>query len=145
MQDRRLCWLHQPSIRVGHADAANASAIVGGAVGRAYIFARYSRSRGASSSISASFAQSSVCAAVKSATLSRSPAMNSRPAMCRSSTATIARHSWRRSEEHTSELQSLMRISYAVFCLKKKNKKKTNTKDIHRYTNNMTSYQTTYN
>src|SRR3546814_1869373 len=29
-----------------------------------------------------------------------------------------------RSEEHTSELQSLMRISYAVFCLKKKNKQK---------------------
>src|SRR3546814_6037531 len=29
----------------------------------------------------------------------------------------------RRSEEHTSELQSLMRISYAVFCLKKKNHK----------------------
>src|SRR3546814_5591361 len=29
-----------------------------------------------------------------------------------------------RSEEHTSELQSLMRISYAVLCLKKKNKKK---------------------
>src|SRR3546814_7921528 len=29
--------------------------------------------------------------------------------------------SLRRSEEHTSELQSLMRISYAVFCLKKKN------------------------
>src|SRR3546814_2934517 len=27
---------------------------------------------------------------------------------------------WERSEEHTSELQSLMRISYAVFCLKKK-------------------------
>src|SRR3546814_6294782 len=32
----------------------------------------------------------------------------------------------RRSEEHTSELQSLMRISYAVFCLKKK-KNKTST------------------
>src|SRR3546814_5594798 len=34
---------------------------------------------------------------------------------------------WRtkRSEEHTSELQSLMRISYAVFCLKKKKKTKT--------------------
>src|SRR3546814_4111478 len=32
-----------------------------------------------------------------------------------------------RSEEHTSELQSLMRISYAVFCLKKKKKKKTKT------------------
>src|SRR3546814_7668257 len=31
-----------------------------------------------------------------------------------------------RSEEHTSELQSLMRISYAVFCLKKKNKVKKN-------------------
>src|SRR3546814_1541937 len=30
-----------------------------------------------------------------------------------------------RSEEHTSELQSLMRISYAVFCLKKKKKKQT--------------------
>src|SRR3546814_3713099 len=30
-----------------------------------------------------------------------------------------------RSEEHTSELQSLMRISYAVFCLKKKKKKYT--------------------
>src|SRR3546814_5004192 len=29
----------------------------------------------------------------------------------------------RRSEEHTSELQSLMRISYAVFCLKKKKKR----------------------
>src|SRR3546814_2838019 len=33
-----------------------------------------------------------------------------------------------RSEEHTSELQSLMRISYAVFCLKKKNINKTDTK-----------------
>src|SRR3546814_3848866 len=30
------------------------------------------------------------------------------------------RRAYRRSEEHTSELQSLMRISYAVFCLKKK-------------------------
>src|SRR3546814_8635338 len=33
-----------------------------------------------------------------------------------------------RSEEHTSELQSLMRISYAVFCLKKKKHTTTNTK-----------------
>src|SRR3546814_7805404 len=32
---------------------------------------------------------------------------------------------YKRSEEHTSELQSLMRISYAVFCLKKKNKQTT--------------------
>src|SRR3546814_2308258 len=39
-----------------------------------------------------------------------------------------------RSEEHTSELQSLMRISYAVFCLKKK--KQTNTKKLHKYTKN---------
>src|SRR3546814_6832356 len=31
-----------------------------------------------------------------------------------------------RSEEHTSELQSLMRISYAVFCLKQKKKRRTN-------------------
>src|SRR3546814_5317883 len=35
----------------------------------------------------------------------------------------IAALQWVRSEEHTSELQSLMRISYAVFCLKKKIKK----------------------
>src|SRR3546814_3528167 len=38
---------------------------------------------------------------------------------CRS-TAPLLRQGFRRSEEHTSELQSLMRISYAVFCLKKK-------------------------
>src|SRR3546814_1878791 len=40
-----------------------------------------------------------------------------------------------RSEEHTSELQSLMRISYAVFCLKKKTTKK----------KNITKAQTTHN
>src|SRR3546814_2832021 len=43
-----------------------------------------------------------------------------------------------RSEEHTSELQSLMRISYAVFCLKKKNKKYKPTDTIARQKNNMT-------
>src|SRR3546814_3930300 len=42
-------------------------------------------------------------------------------------TGIIFVHALRRSEEHTSELQSLMRISYAVFCLKKKKKKKKNT------------------
>src|SRR3546814_2347453 len=53
----------------------------------------------------------------------------------------------RRSEEHTSELQSLMRSSYAVFCLKKKKKKTQNnsdtvknirihTKKVHYNTNN---------
>src|SRR3546814_6036685 len=36
-----------------------------------------------------------------------------------------------RSEEHTSELQSLMRISYAVFCLKKKKLNNTNTYTKH--------------
>src|SRR3546814_6257585 len=41
-----------------------------------------------------------------------------------------------RSEEHTSELQSLMRISYAVFCLKKKNKtnKLSKQQTVRRYT-----------
>src|SRR3546814_2070306 len=43
-----------------------------------------------------------------------------RPAR-RNRTAGVAPVSGLRSEEHTSELQSLMRISYAVFCLKKKN------------------------
>src|SRR3546814_1083244 len=38
-----------------------------------------------------------------------------------------------RSEEHTSELQSLMRTSYAVFCLKKKNKKAKQDKPITEY------------
>src|SRR3546814_3858343 len=37
----------------------------------------------------------------------------------------------RRSEEHTSELQSLMRRSYAVFCLKKKNNKHMKTENIY--------------
>src|SRR3546814_10809382 len=46
-----------------------------------------------------------------------------------------------RSEEHTSELQSLMRISYAVFCLKKKNKE--HTKIIHN-TPTYTIQHTTY-
>src|SRR3546814_8133177 len=41
-----------------------------------------------------------------------------------------------RSEEHTSELQSLMRISYAVFCLKKKNIN-TKSNSTHKY-NTMT-------
>src|SRR3546814_2592311 len=36
-----------------------------------------------------------------------------------------------RSEEHTSELQSLMRISYAVFCLKKKTKQIKNSNKYH--------------
>src|SRR3546814_10556412 len=51
-----------------------------------------------------------------------------------------------RSEEHTSELQSLMRISYAVFCLKKKKKKKkkklTHTnKQLYNTTNSTTQHK----
>src|SRR3546814_10481429 len=49
-----------------------------------------------------------------------SPPNSTGPASARRSTP-APRH---RSEEHTSELQSLMRISYAVFCLKKKKQKK---------------------
>src|SRR3546814_1344743 len=48
---------------------------------------------------------------------------NGRETGCASSSGHAARHRRTgRSEEHTSELQSLMRISYAVFCLKKKKK-----------------------
>src|SRR3546814_9028092 len=46
-----------------------------------------------------------------------------------------------RSEEHTSELQSLMRISYAVFCLKKK-KQKTDVTIIYTTTSTVRSTQT---
>src|SRR3546814_8278409 len=46
-----------------------------------------------------------------------------------------------RSEEHTSELQSLMRISYAVFCLKKKNKNQNNT--LTNYTTEQQAAKTT--
>src|SRR3546814_6066442 len=48
----------------------------------------------------------------------RSKEINAVPKLC----AHTALLSMLRSEEHTSELQSLMRISYAVFCLKKKTK-----------------------
>src|SRR3546814_8335414 len=44
--------------------------------------------------------------------------------------ASCAQEGPSRSEEHTSELQSLMRISYAVFCLKKKTKNKYKTNSI---------------
>src|SRR3546814_1592541 len=47
-------------------------------------------------------------------------------------TGVVAPGRWAtRSEEHTSELQSLMRISYAVFCLKKKNNTKSLTTNTH--------------
>src|SRR3546814_13947437 len=63
-------------------------------------------------------------------TLFRSPAEDVRRALSRVLNRPVehdlracSRH---RSEEHTSELQSLMRISYAVFCLKKKKRHTTN-------------------
>src|SRR3546814_3726155 len=47
----------------------------------------------------------------------------------------------RRSEEHTSELQSLMRISYAVFCLKKKNKYSRTNQNQKIYTSITTAHE----
>src|SRR3546814_5971332 len=49
-----------------------------------------------------------------------------------------------RSEEHTSELQSLMRISYAVFCLKKKKKNKTTKTHTTHNRYNRTTKKTTH-
>src|SRR3546814_4789485 len=46
----------------------------------------------------------------------------------------VDRNAGRRSEEHTSELQSLMRISYAVFCLKKKTTHTPNTNTYQKNT-----------
>src|SRR3546814_7158535 len=46
----------------------------------------------------------------------------------------------RRSEEHTSELQSLMRISYAVFCLKKKKSIHIHKSNNHKHTTNQLAY-----
>src|SRR3546814_3246479 len=54
------------------------------------------------------------------------PKSNRRPIAPPEHLCRCANHS-ARSEEHTSELQSLMRISYAVFCLKKKKQHKINT------------------
>src|SRR3546814_3671457 len=65
--------------------------------------------------------------AARSAPLPRRPERRTEPgrsAACGGGSRLSRRdrfHRWR-SEEHTSELQSLMRISYAVFCLKKKKK-----------------------
>src|SRR3546814_2453114 len=60
----------------------------------------------------------------------KKPPGEGRLSYCRSerkAQASSAGASSARSEEHTSELQSLMRISYAVFCLKKKNNNKNKT------------------
>src|SRR3546814_1741189 len=59
----------------------------------------------------------------------------------RSSWASAAASS--RSEEHTSELQSLMRISYAVFCLKQNKYTQTSTELVHNNTHELISKQST--
>src|SRR3546814_3555134 len=75
---------------------------------------------------------SAALASVAASTLPGAPTARPIAARCASeSGASIAIAG--RSEEHTSELQSLMRISYAVFCLKKK-KKKTPSQDSTKIT-----------
>src|SRR3546814_3798338 len=71
-----------------------------------------------------------VCAARSSATAPHSSVGLLQPAARRT-----------RSEEHTSELQSLMRISYAVFCLQKKKKKCTHARVYGDQTLNHTEHQ----
>src|SRR3546814_3153120 len=68
----------------------------------------------------------------RASTPARAPA---KPAHDRGS----GRRAYARSEEHTSELQSLMRISYAVFCLKKKKKTQKLNHNNPRYSMNMKS------
>src|SRR3546814_9413168 len=51
----------------------------------------------------------------------------------RASTVVVSIPKRGRSEEHTSELQSLMRTSYAVFCLKKKKRQQSQKKTYHQY------------
>src|SRR3546814_9668443 len=58
------------------------------------------------------------------------------PRAAERSSCRLWRKALRRSEEHTSELQSLMRISYAVFCLKKKKKHDQTKKQVIRYKKN---------
>src|SRR3546814_7466574 len=61
---------------------------------------------------------------------------------CPMNILTVRSSKWMRSEEHTSELQSLMSNSYAVFCLKTKNNQSTILKK--NYNHNHTTTTTTY-
>src|SRR3546814_3321371 len=93
-------------------------------------------STGLSVASSSVVARSSACpvaifasrSAVAGATTTRSASRESW--ICPISTSSL-RSKRLRSEEHTSELQSLMRISYAVFCLKKKKQKQNHNKKQH--------------
>src|SRR3546814_3685784 len=78
------------------------------------------------------------CAACSSA----SPPIS--PIMMMLFVASSARNS-SRSEEHTSELQSLMSISYAVFCLKKKKNTHNKEYNMSQQQNKSTHYHHTYN
>src|SRR3546814_4681189 len=60
--------------------------------------------------------------AARTSCWSTEPGRDGRQGMSRALTVVQLLPALERSEEHTSELQSLMRISYAVFCLKKKKK-----------------------
>src|SRR3546814_9534039 len=66
------------------------------------------------------------------------PGGSTRPNHCepRSPARVYEQASQLRSEEHTSELQSLMRSSYAVFCLKKKNKRQKQDRKMQNKNNN---------
>src|SRR3546814_4779546 len=72
-----------------------------------------------------------VRATLKRVAVTGSRVLISGPAGAGKEVAARILHLWR-SEEHTSELQSLMRISYAVFCLKKKKSTHTNTLSLQR-------------
>src|SRR3546814_4143117 len=79
-------------------------------------------------------------------TLFRSPGPKARIGCCAWKEGSGSKARARRSEEHTSELQSLMRISYAVFCLKKKKiknkyKKKQRRQKIERKREEMTNIE----
>src|SRR3546814_5419384 len=100
---------------------------------------------------SSSVGESAGCGAAACALSACASASWAKAGACASSAAMIAAASgaWRwchrpcgvRSEEHTSELQSLMRNPYAVFCLKKKKKDKERT---HTYMLKRVEYQNTY-
>src|SRR3546814_1458042 len=89
------------------------------------------RSRGRTASIRCRSTASA--AAIRARTSRRASSTESSPISTRSWRRTSFR-ARRRSEEHTSELQSLMRISYAVFCLKKKHQLNHHTIDTAHYT-----------
>src|SRR3546814_3560825 len=84
---------------------------------RSSISARSARRRASSASSSSTSARRRL-----RSIRTRSPVSSSASPPPTAASGAALRIDGERSEEHTSELQSLMRISYAVFCLKKKNK-----------------------